>query len=226
MEEKEASALRDRYQAVCSNIARAARQAGRPESSVQLVVASKTQSVEAIEELLKAGHRLFGENRVQEACEKWPELKARYPDIRLHLIGPLQTNKVKEAVELFDVIETIDRDRLAVALAKEQAKQGRKLTYFLEVNVGAEDQKAGTPVASAPELHRSCVRDLGLSVTGLMCIPPAGQQASPYFALLAKLASSLNLPELSMGMTADYPLAIELGATYVRVGTAIFGDRK
>lgn len=224
MQDSEISALQERYKRVIENIDRAARHSGRAPGSVQLVVASKTQSAKAIEELIKLGHRVFGENRVQEAYEKWPSLKAQYPDVRLHLIGPLQTNKAREAVALFDVIETIDREKLVVALAKEQARQQRKLSYFIEVNVGAEEQKAGASAAEVPELLRVCGQD-GLAVQGLMCIPPAGEQASPYFALLAKIARTHGLPDLSMGMTADYPLAIELGATYVRVGTAIFGGR-
>jgi len=218
--------LEERYRNVSENIARAARHAGRDPESVQLVIASKTQPVEAIEALISLGHRVFGENRVQEAYSKWPELKRRYPDVQLHLIGPLQTNKAREAVRLFDVIETVDRERLARVLAAEEAHENRRLSYMLEVNVGAEEQKSGVAPAVAPDLLTICRDQYGLTVDGLMCIPPAGEQASPYFALLKKMAGDLGLSKLSMGMTADYPLAIQLGATHVRVGTAIFGQRK
>lgn len=218
--------LEERYRAVCENIARAARHAGRDPQSVQLVIASKTQSADAIEALIRLGHRVFGENRVQEAYSKWPDLKQRYPDVLLHLIGPLQTNKAREAVRLFDVIETVDREKLGRALAAEEARENRRLRYMLEVNVGAEEQKSGISPGNAAELLSVCRDQLQLTVEGLMCIPPAGEQASPYFALLGKLAGELGLPRLSMGMTADYPLAIQLGATHVRIGTAIFGERK
>ena len=220
-----ASGLEERYRAVCNGIARAARQANRDPESVQLVVASKTQPVDAIEVLLRIGHRVFGENRVQEAQDKWSALKARYPDVRLHLIGPLQTNKAKEAVHLFDVIETVDRGRLAKVLADEQLKQNKTLRYMIEVNIGAEKQKSGIMPDDAALLLDQCRNEYNLQIDGLMCIPPADQQASPYFARLVKLAGEMSLPNLSMGMTADYPLAIQLGATHVRVGTAIFGHR-
>ena len=217
--------LEGRYRAVCDGIARAARLAGREPDSVQLVIASKMQSAGSIETLIQLGHRIFGENRVQEAHEKWDVLKARYPDVRLHLIGPLQTNKAKDAVRLFDVIETIDRDRLAVTLAAEQARQGKQLRYMIEVNIAGEPQKAGVLPEDTRALLDRCRAVHKLEIDGLMCIPPAGQQASPYFALLAQIAGDLKLPQLSMGMTADYPLAVQLGATHVRVGTAIFGPR-
>lgn len=223
--ERSFQGLETRYRSVCESIARAARVAGRDPSSVQLVVASKTQPIEAIETLIKLGHRVFGENRVQEAYAKWPVLRERYPDVRLHLIGPLQSNKAREAVRLFDVIETLDRERLALVLCAEEARANRRLSYMIEVNVGAEEQKSGVAPDDAPELLKICRDRHHLSVDGLMCIPPAGQQASPYFALLRKLAGEMGLPQLSMGMTADYPLAVQLGATHVRVGTAIFGMR-
>ncbi len=220
-----ANSLEQRYRAVVEEIVRAARQANRAPEKVQLVIASKTQSADAIEVLIQLGHRVFGENRVQEAQEKWPLLRAKYPDVQLHLIGPLQTNKAKEAVHLFDVIETVDRERLAKVLAAEQEKQNKKLRYMIEVNIGAEEQKSGIMPNAAMFLLGQCRDVYGLAVEGLMCIPPVGQQASPYFARLAKLAGDLSLPNLSMGMTSDFPLAIQLGATHVRVGTAIFGHR-
>lgn len=220
------NALIARYTEVKENIVRAARHAGRDPASLHLVIASKTQPVWMIEALINAGHRLFGENRVQEAQDKWDTLKVAHPDVKLHLIGPLQTNKVREAVRLFDVIETVDRERLARALAREQSKQNKNLSYMLEVNVGAETQKSGVMPEQSAALLGLCRNELGLNVEGLMCIPPANRQASPYFALLAKLASENGLSQLSMGMTADYPIAIELGATHVRIGTAIFGSRR
>jgi len=222
----ENQSLEQRYRSVCENVDRAVRYAGRAPGSVQLVIASKTQPAEAIEILLELGHRIFGENRVQEALGKWPALKARYPDVQLHLIGPLQTNKARDAIKLFDVIETVDRDRLARALAAEEGRAGKKLRYMLEVNVGSEEQKSGVAPGAVTDLLRISREECALQVGGLMCIPPAGEQASPYFALLAKLARENGLAQLSMGMTADYPLAIQLGATHVRVGTAIFGERK
>ena len=217
--------LAARYRDVCEGIARAARYAGRDPKSVQLVIASKTQSAESIEVLLALGHRVFGENRVQESQEKWPQLKAMYQDVQLHLIGPLQTNKAKEAVALFDVIETIDRDRLARALAAEEKKQGKHLRYMIEVNIGAEAQKSCVLPDAAAALLAVTRDSCGLAVDGLMCIPPVDQQASPYFARMAKMAGEMGLSQLSMGMTADYAQAIQLGATHVRVGTAIFGAR-
>ena len=221
----DAGALLERYRQVREAIDRAARQCGRDPASVELTVASKNQPAGALECLLQAGHRLFGENRVQEAMEKWPTLKQAYPDTKLHLIGPLQTNKVRDAVRLFDVIETVDRERLAEALAREQQKQGKVLRYFIEINAGEEPQKAGIRPADAGQFLLLCRDKYNLAVEGLMCIPPAGEQASPYFAMLRQLATQLGLAKLSMGMTADYQLAIQLGATHVRLGTAIFGAR-
>jgi pyridoxal phosphate enzyme (YggS family) len=217
--------LEGRYGRVCEGISRAARNAGRDPAYVQLVVASKMQSAGTIEKLIQLGHRVFGENRVQEAMEKWPSLKASYPDLQLHLIGPLQTNKVRDAVRLFDVIETVDRDRLAQALAAEEVKQNKNLRYLIEVNAGREAQKSGVLPEDVAALLSECRDACHLRIDGFMCIPPAAQQASPYFALLAEMAKKQGLQQLSMGMTADYPLAIQLGATHVRVGTAIFGER-
>ena len=206
-------------------IERAAQDCGRKPSDVALVCVSKTFPVEAIEPVLAAGERVFGENRVQEAKQKWPELKARYPDVSLHLIGPLQTNKVKEAVELSDVIETVDRPKLAEALAAEIKKSGKAPKLYVEVNTGAEPQKAGVLPQEADAFIKDCRERLGLQIEGLMCIPPQDEQCSPHFALLAEIAKRNHIPVISMGMSADFELAIQLGATHVRVGTAIFGAR-
>ena len=207
-------------------IAAAAQAAGRSAGDVILVAVSKTQGAEDILPVIQAGQRLFGENRVQEAQGKWPDLKAAHPDLRLHLIGPLQTNKVKDAVALFDVIETVDRPKLARVLAKEMAKQDRRLDCFIQVNTGEEEQKAGIWPEDA-DAFIALVRDeLGLSVRGLMCIPPVEEECSLHFALLREIAQRNGLEGLSMGMSADYDVAIQFGATLVRVGTAIFGARK
>ncbi|MGE0154564.1 MAG: YggS family pyridoxal phosphate-dependent enzyme [Reyranellaceae bacterium] len=203
----------------------AARRAGfQPDRPVTLVAVSKTQGPEKIEALLRAGQSEFGENRVQEAQAKFPALKASWPDLRLHLIGPLQTNKVREAVALFDVIQSVDRPKLARALAEEMAKQGRAAACFVQVNTGEEAQKAGVAPPQADALIGEC-RALGLDVAGLMCIPPADQEPSPHFALLAKIAARNGLTRLSMGMSGDFETAIRLGATHVRIGTALFGAR-
>ena len=210
---------------ITAEIATAARTAGRDPAAVALLAVSKTMPPARIEPALVAGHRAFGENRVQEAEEKWPPLRERFPDVDLHLIGPLQTNKVKKAVALFDMIETVDRSRLARALAREMEATGRRVACLIEVNTGAEPQKAGIPPEEADAFIRECVDDLALPVRGLMCIPPAGQEPALHFALLEKLAYELGLRELSMGMSADFDAAIAFGATYVRLGTAIFGPR-
>lgn len=196
----------------------------RDPADVNLVAVSKMQDAAAIQEALDAGQRLFGENRVQEAEKHWTEARVRYPDLKLHLIGPLQTNKVHDAVALFDVIETVDRPALVDALAKEMAKQGRHLPCFVQVNTGAEDQKAGVGLEELPSLLAYAV-DKKLTITGLMCIPPVDQPPALHFALLKKLADRHGLRDLSMGMSADFEKAIPLGATYVRVGTALFGAR-
>ncbi len=210
---------------VRNRITAAAREAGRDPASVNLVAVSKRQSEESIRAALEAGHRLFGENRVQEAQEHWGDLRAEYPDVRLHLIGPLQTNKVKEAVALFDCIETLDREKLARKLADEMAAQGRDLPCFIQVNTGEEAQKAGILPAYIEEFHDYCRYECGLDVRGLMCIPPVDDLPALHFAFLKKLAARHELPDLSMGMSADFERAIALGATYVRVGTALFGER-
>jgi pyridoxal phosphate enzyme (YggS family) len=192
---------------------------------VHLVCVSKTYGADAIEPVLAAGQRVFGENRVQEARDKWPALRERYPDIELHLIGPLQTNKVREALALFDVIETVDRPSLAEALAKEIARQGHAPRLLVQVNTGEEEQKAGVAPGEADAFIAACRERHGLAIEGLMCIPPADQPPSPHFALLAKIAARNGLATLSMGMSADYEQAIMLGATHVRIGSAIFGAR-
>jgi len=206
-------------------IAAAAREANRAPASVKLIAVSKTFDVPQILPVIEAGQRLFGENRVQEAKAKWPALKERFPDLELHLVGALQSNKAKEAVQLFDAIHSIDRPKIARAVADEMAKQGRSLKLFVQVNTGEEPQKAGVMPREAAEFVRHCREELGLPIAGLMCIPPAEEEPSVHFAFLAKLASDLGLEELSMGMSADFETAVAFGATYVRVGSAIFGAR-
>lgn len=215
------SALAD----VEARIAAAAREAGRDPASVRLIAVTKTFDRDAILPVLEAGHRLFGENRVQEAKSKWPELRQLYPDLALHLIGPLQSNKAREAVELFDAIHTVDRPKIAKAIADEQQRQGKRLKLFIQVNTGEEPQKAGIPPKETAAFLTECRRDLGLEIGGLMCIPPVEEEPAVHFAFLAKLAGDLGLSELSMGMSGDFESAAQFGATYVRVGSAIFGSR-
>jgi pyridoxal phosphate enzyme (YggS family) len=205
-------------------IDKAAKLASRDAAGVTLVAVSKTHGADAIRPLIEAGQRDFGENRVQEAQAKWPALKAGAPDVRLHLIGSLQSNKAEDAAALFDAIHSVDRASLVEALAKAMAKTGRRPDCFLQVNIGDEPQKGGCPVADLPALL-DAARGAGLPVAGLMAIPPADVEPAPYFALLAKLARRHGLAGLSMGMSADYPIAVTLGATHVRVGTALFGAR-
>ncbi len=211
--------------AVRGRIAEAARAAGRDPAGVTLVAVSKTHGRERIEAALAAGQRVLGENRVQEAEAKYPALKSAHADLVLHLIGPLQTNKAREAVRLFDVIETLDRPKLARALAKEMAKTGRRPSCFVQVNTGEEPQKAGVIPAEADAFIALARDELGLPVAGLMCIPPVDEEPALHFALLAEIAKRNGLKALSMGMTADFETAIRFGATHVRVGTAIFGPR-
>ena len=212
--------------AVRGRIEAAARGAGRAADAVTLVAVSKTNPAKVVRAALAAGHRAFGENRVQEALEKFPGLRGAFPDLRLHLIGPLQTNKVKEAVAHFDVIETVDRPRLAEALAREMERSGRRLPCLIEVNTGEEAQKAGIFPAAADEFIEDCRARLGLPIEGLMCVPPHDEEPSPHFALLREIARRHDLEVLSMGMSADFETAIRFGATHVRVGTAIFGARR
>jgi pyridoxal phosphate enzyme (YggS family) len=215
----------ERLAAVRSEIAAACQEARRDPATVTLVAISKTFGVEAIEPVIAAGQRVFGENRVQEAKGKWPALKERHPDIALHLVGPLQSNKAKEAIALFDAIHSVDRPSLCEALSKEIAKQGRQPALFVEVNTGAEPQKAGVLPEATDAFLKACRETYGLTIAGLMCIPPADEPPAPHFALTAKIAKRNGLPLLSMGMSADFPTAVALGATHVRVGTAIFGHR-
>lgn len=213
------------YRLVRDRVAAAARDAGRPEADVTLVAVTKTIGPEPIRKVIAAGQLDFGENRVQEAKSKWPELKAANPETRLHLIGPLQTNKVKDAVELFDVIHSIDRPKLAEAMAAELDRQARRMKMFIQVNTGEEPQKAGIGPREAGDFISFCRDELRLPIIGLMCIPPLEEEPALHFALLATIARDNNLAHLSMGMSADLETAIALGATHVRVGTAIFGDR-
>ena len=203
------------------------RAAGRIAGSAaaELVAVSKTFDAEAIVPIIEAGQRHFGENRVQEAQGKWPDLKAAYPNIVLHLIGPLQTNKASDAVALFDVIESVDRDKLAKILAGEMKKQNRNLPCFVQVNIGGEEQKAGVAIAETVDFVSRCRDQYGLDIVGLMCIPPLEEAPGPYFAQLARLAKEAGVSQLSMGMSSDFETAIVMGATQVRVGSALFGSR-
>ena len=210
---------------VTGRSAAAARAAGRDPASVALIAVTKTFGPDHIVPVLDVGHRRFGENRVQEAKAKWPELRARYPGLELHLIGSLQSNKARDAVALFDAIHTIDRPKIARAVAEEMARQGRRLQLFIEVNTGEETQKAGVLPKQAPGLLRLCREELKLEIAGLMCIPPLDEEPGVHFAFLAKLAGELDVPCLSMGMSADFETAIAFGATHVRVGSQIFGAR-
>lgn len=211
--------------AVEQDIARACKEARRDRSSVTLVAVSKTFNADAIAPVIEAGQRVFGENRVQEAKAKWPGLISIYPGIALHLIGPLQSNKAKEAVALFDAIHSVDRPSICEALAKEFASQGRRPQLFVQLNTGEEPQKAGVAPSEADSFIASCREKYGLPISGLMCIPPVNDAPAPHFALTAKIAARNGLKNLSMGMSADFAIAIALGATHVRVGSAIFGKR-
>jgi pyridoxal phosphate enzyme (YggS family) len=218
------AALADRLAAVRARVAAAARSAGRDPAAIALVAVSKTMPEAAVLEALAAGQRLFGENRVQEAKAKFPALRARFADLRLHLIGHLQTNKAEEAVAVADLVETVDRPKLAEALAKAMTKLAKRIPVYVQVNTGEEPQKGGVIPSEAEALLALC-QTLGLEVRGLMCIPPVEDEPGPHFALLADMARRFGLAELSMGMSGDFETAIRLGATHVRVGTAIFGAR-
>jgi pyridoxal phosphate enzyme (YggS family) len=211
--------------AVLETIKKAAENAKRNSNDVILVAVSKTQSFSTIEWALKSGHRVFGENKVQEAENKWPALKLAYSDVLLHLIGPLQSNKVKRAVQIFDVIETVDRLKVARALAREMGTQNIRPQCYIQVNTGEEKQKAGILPSDVDDFIRQCRDELGLPIVGLMCIPPVGDNPSLHFGLLSEMAKRNGLEKLSMGMSSDYEVAVEFGATSVRVGTAIFGSR-
>lgn len=205
---------------------RARQRFGAPPERVELVAVSKTFDAAAIRPFLAAGHRVFGENRMQEAKEKWPALREAFPDVQLHLIGPLQTNKAREAVALFDVIETLDREKLAAMLRAEMDRAGRELPVFVQVNIGGEPQKSGIAPDQAVDFVRHCRTKHGLDVLGLMCIPPVGEPPGPYFAHLAMLGRQAGVGKLSMGMSGDFETAIAMGATHVRVGSALFGARR
>lgn len=212
--------------AVSARIAAAALAAARPAEAVTLVAVGKTHPAEVLRRALAAGHRVFGENRVQEAEAKWPALKREFPDLVLHLIGPLQRNKARRAVRLFDVIETIDRTQLARAIAEAARDEGRCPQLFIQVNTGEEAQKAGVMPEETDALVRACRDEFGLPVRGLMCIPPVDEEPSLHFALLREIARRNRLSDLSMGMSADFEIAVRFGATHVRIGTAIFGARR
>jgi pyridoxal phosphate enzyme (YggS family) len=219
------SAGADQLAEVRSRIAGAAKAAGRAAADVTLVAVSKTHGADRVRELLSAGQRVFGENRVQEAEDKFPALKLEYPDLELHLIGPLQTNKARNAVALFDVIQSVDRERLAATLAREMERAGKRPACFIQVNTGEEPQKAGILPADLDAFVAACRDTHGLPVVGLMCIPPVDEEPALHFALLAKMAARNGLARVSMGMSADYETAVRLGATHVRVGSALFGAR-
>jgi PLP dependent protein len=213
-----------RLAAIQSDIAAAAKIAGRKSSDITLIAVSKTRSAAQIRPLINAGQRVFGENRVQEASDKWPGLRDETMGIKLHLIGQLQSNKAEEAVALFDVIHSVDRMSLLVALGKAMAKTGKQVLCYLQVNIGDEAQKGGCAIGEVPELLNAASQN-GVPVIGLMCLPPANVEPTPYFALLAQLAARHNLAALSMGMSGDFETAVMLGATHIRVGTALFGER-
>ena len=215
----------ERLETIRTRIEKARLRFGPPPERVELIAVSKTFDGPAIRPFLDAGQRVFGENRVQEAQGKWPGLRASYDGIELHLIGPLQTNKAREAVALFDVIQTVDRDKLAGVLKTEMERAGRQLPVFVQVNIGLEEQKAGIPPGEAAAFVERCRTEHGLDVVGLMCIPPEGEPAGPFFAHLAALTRDAGVAQLSMGMSGDFETAIAMGATHVRVGTALFGGR-
>jgi pyridoxal phosphate enzyme (YggS family) len=224
MQEATPETSADRLTAIRARMHAAAKLARRPGEDIHLIAVSKTRSAEDIAPLILEGQRLFGENRVQEAASKWPALKERHPEVELHLIGQLQSNKAEEAVALFDVIHSVDRLSLVTALGKAMEKLGRAVPCFIQVNIGAEEQKGGCSVAELPDLLKAA-QDAGIPVAGLMCIPPAELEAAPFFALLTELSARHGLAQLSMGMSDDFETAIMLGATHIRVGTALFGER-
>jgi pyridoxal phosphate enzyme (YggS family) len=224
MQEATPETSANRLTAIRARINAAAKLARRPGADIHLIAVSKTRSGEDIAPLILEGQMLFGENRVQEAATKWPALKERHPEVELHLIGQLQSNKAEEAVALFDMIHSVDRLSLVTALGKAMQKLGRAVPCFIQVNIGAEEQKGGCAVAELPDLLKAA-QDAGVPVAGLMCIPPAELEPAPFFALLAELSARHGLAQLSMGMSDDFETAIMLGATYIRVGTALFGAR-
>lgn len=220
------SPTNDALHSITDRIKAATREVGRDPASVHLIAVSKTFDAQDILPVIEAGHRVFGENRVQEAQGKWPDLKVRFPNLELHLIGPLQSNKTAEAVALFDAIHTIDRPKIAKAVAEEMTRQNRHLQLFVQVNTGEEPQKAGVGPREARAFVAMCRNELKLEITGLMCIPPVEEEPAVHFAFLAKLAREIGVPGLSMGMSGDFETAVQFGATHVRVGSAIFGVRE
>ena len=220
-----AETINENLSAIVARLGAARKAAIKPAASTTLVAVTKTHDRDVIEPALIAGHRVFGENRVQEAQAKWPGLRAEYSDIELHLIGPLQSNKARDAVALFDVIHSVDRPSICQALAKEIDSQKRRPELFVQLNTGEEPQKAGVAPGEADDFIAGCREKYGLSISGLMCIPPVNQAPAPHFALTAKIAERNGLKNLSMGMSADFPIAIQFGATHIRVGSAIFGAR-
>jgi hypothetical protein len=219
------SEIADRMADIRSKIDRAARAVDRDPAQVALIAVSKKQPDDRVQAALDAGHRVFGENRIQEAQARWAQRRRRFPDLRLHLVGALQSNKTKEAVELFDAIHSVDRERVARALAREIAKQGRRPALLVQINTGEEPQKAGIAPGDADAFITWCRDDLELPVSGAMCLPPVDAEPAPHFALLAEIAARNRLSDLSMGMSGDYETAVQLGATHVRVGAALFGAR-
>ncbi|MDP6475341.1 MAG: YggS family pyridoxal phosphate-dependent enzyme [Alphaproteobacteria bacterium] len=226
MQSDSAPRVAESYSRLVDAIAEAAEAAGREAAEITLVAVSKTRPAEYILPVLSAGHIDFGENRVQEAQQKWPDLKARFPAARLHLIGPLQSNKARDAVALADAIHSLDREKLIRAVSEEMARSGRAPECFIQVNTGEEAQKSGVPPGQADALIEVCREKYALPLVGLMCLPPLDEEPAPHFALLRKIAERHGLTKLSMGMTADYRTAIALGATHIRVGSAIFGARQ
>jgi hypothetical protein len=222
--ENDKNIYRERLENIHGLMDRSARDAGREPEAVKLICVSKNQDQSKIIPVIESGECIFGENKVQEAQKKWPALREKYK-IQLHLIGPLQTNKAEDAVELFDVIETLDRPKLAHSIAKAMDKIGKRPKLFIEVNVGEEPQKSGILPGDLDLFIKQCRTDYGLEIEGLMCIPPQGRQAAPYFGFLAQMAQRNGLTNLSMGMSADFDIAIQMGATYIRIGTALFGQR-
>lgn len=217
--------IKDNIVNMLNNIAKHRNKALLPASHTTLLAASKRQDSDKILQAIESGISCFGENQVQEAVSKWVDIKDDNPDISLHFIGPLQSNKVADAVKLFDMIQTIDREKIARALAKEMTKQMRHIPCLIQVNIGNEEQKSGIAVSEVPAFTKMCVGELGLEIKGYMCVPPADEPSAPYFALMQKIAREQGVSELSMGMSGDYETAIKFGATYVRIGTALFGSR-
>lgn len=218
--------MTSKLETVLQNIQAAAKSTDRKATDITLIAVSKTKAIDVITPILHQGQRIFGENKVQEAGEKWPVLREQYPDIELHLIGPLQTNKTRQAIQIFDVIETVDRPKLARAIARISREENKVCPCYIQINVGREDQKAGINPDEADNFIALCRDELNLPILGLMCIPPAGQDPEPYFLFLKEIAQRNGLSKLSMGMSSDYQTAIRCGSTSVRVGTAIFGTRQ